>query len=143
MNVGHRLFEDWTAMWNGELSLADRILAPGFRVWFGNTLGGADTDACRGPGFVRFVAAHREARPGIRYVLEGDPIGGVEAGPAGGTDSGGTGRVACRWYATRPGATTVSGIDILAFSDGRIEQAWSLSGDRAFATVELRESVTP
>ncbi|MET9888347.1 nuclear transport factor 2 family protein [Streptomyces sp. NPDC006430] len=127
-SLGVRLFEQWTALWNGDLALADRIVAPGFRVSFANAAESAATDDLRGPDdLARFVAAHRESIPGLHYSLSGTPV--VDAV---------TGQIAARWTVTFPDASgsTVgkSGIDILAVTDGRITEVWSVTGLRAFAS---------
>ncbi|MFI9105391.1 nuclear transport factor 2 family protein [Streptomyces fildesensis] len=134
--LGTGLFEDWTDMWNGDFPLADRILTPGFRIHFGNAIPQVDTDALRGPGgLVPFVAAHREAKPGLVYRMHGAALVDLAAT----ADGGPAGQVCCRWSATRPdpdgaGVISVSGIDILAVSDGLITDVWSVGGSRRFGT---------
>lgn len=126
--LGIRLFEQWTEMWNGDLALAERIVTPGFRISFANAVESAATDDLRGQGdLARFVAAHRESIPGLRYRLSGTPV----------VDAPG-GQVASRWTATFPDASgntvSKSGIDILTVTDGRITEVWSVTGHRAFAS---------
>jgi hypothetical protein len=113
----------WTALWNGEFALAEEIIAPGFRVRFGNDVGTTDTDVFRGPDdLVAFARGWRETRPGLRFALEATPIVDTVVG-----------QVACRWNATRPDMATKSGIDLLALADGRITDVWSVTGNRTFA----------
>ncbi|MCZ4119065.1 nuclear transport factor 2 family protein [Streptomyces sp. H39-S7] len=140
--LGTGLFQDWTALWNGDLALADRILTPGFRIHFGNTIPTVDTDALRGPGgLASFIAAHRRAKPGLVYRMHGVPLVdlAVAAGAAPAGQAGPAGQACCRWSATRPdpdgaGELTASGIDVLAVANGLITDVWSLTGSRRFGT---------
>jgi hypothetical protein len=129
--LGLDLWQRWTALWNGDLALAERLLSPGFRIHFGNVVS-VDTDALRGPGdLVAFIAEHRAQLPGIRYEPDGPPIVAfdVVAGVP-------TGRFAARWIVRRTDDTgrpvQKSGIDVLAVTDGRITGVWSVTGDRLF-----------
>ncbi|MDJ0346041.1 nuclear transport factor 2 family protein [Streptomyces sp. H10-C2] len=134
--LGTKLFEDWTGMWNGDLDIADRILTPGFRVHFGNVIPDVDTDGLRGPAdLVPFITAHRKAKPGLVYRMHGVALVDIDAA----ADGGPAGQVGCRWSATRPdpdgaGVITVSGVDILAVAGGRITDVWSVTGSRRFGT---------
>lgn len=123
-----RLFDQWTAMWNGETALAERIVAPGFRISFANNADSAASDDLRGPDeLARFVAAHRESLPGVRYHVSGTPA----------VDAAG-GQIAGRWTVTYPddsgNTVSKSGIDVLAVADGRITEVWSVTGHRVFAS---------
>ncbi|MGW7005936.1 nuclear transport factor 2 family protein [Streptomyces sp. NPDC054933] len=125
---GIALFDQWTAIWNGELTLAARILTPGFRIHFGG-VSSADTDAFRGPAdLASFVAEFRERypAPGLRYSVDGAPV----VDPV-------TGYVVARWTVDVPDAAgaldTKSGIDMLAVDGDRIAEVWSVTGARRFA----------
>jgi hypothetical protein len=131
--LGVDLWERWTAMWNGDLSIAEQLVSDGFRIHFGNATDAADTDSLRGPGDLSgFIAAHRTARPGLSYRTDGVPIVALDM-----VDGQPTGRLACRWTVTRPDGTGAtihkSGIDILAIAGGRVTEVWSITGDRLFA----------
>lgn len=122
------LFDQWTALWNGELALAPRILTPGFRIRFGGVPAG-DTDAFRGPDdLAPYIAAFRDRypAPGPRYAVDGTPV----------VDTG-TGHVVARWTVDVPdpegAVVTKSGIDMLALDGGRIAAVWSITGARRFA----------
>ncbi|MEW2417012.1 nuclear transport factor 2 family protein [Streptomyces sp. NPDC046866] len=124
---GTALLDGWTRLWNGELSLADSLIAPDFRLRFANSVPGTGPDATLDrPDLTAFIAAHRREREGLTYAVDGPPV----------VDSART-EVAARWTATytdgsgRPVAK--SGIDLLAITDGRIAAVWSLTGDRLFA----------
>jgi hypothetical protein len=131
--LGLDLWNRWTAMWNGDLFLADELLSPGFQIHFGNTLVTIDTDGLRGPrDLAGFVAAHRAELPGVRYEPDGPPIVALEL-----VDGVPTGRLAARWTVQRVDGTgrlvRKSGIDVLAIAGGRITGVWSVTGDRLFA----------
>jgi hypothetical protein len=130
--LGLDLWDRWTALWNGDLSIAGQLLSPGFQIHFGNTIDSADTDSFRGPqDLAGFIAAHRAALPGLRYQGDGVPIVALDV-----VDGLPTGRLAARWSLARPdgtgGTTRKSGIDVLAIADGRITGVWSITGDRLF-----------
>ncbi|MGD3105472.1 nuclear transport factor 2 family protein [Streptomyces sp. YGL11-2] len=122
------LFDQWTAIWNGELALASRILAPAFRIRFGGAAT-ADADAFRGPDDIAaYIGAFRDRfpAPGLRYAVDGAPV----------VDTG-TGCAVARWTVDVPDAegavVTKSGIDMFAIDGGRIAEVWSITGARRFA----------
>jgi hypothetical protein len=103
--LGLDLWQRWTALWNGDLALADELLSPGFRIHFGNAVVSVDTDALRGPGdLVAFIAEHRAQLPGVRYEPDGPPIVAFEVG-----DGVPTGRLAARWTVRRTDGTGRAG----------------------------------
>ncbi|MFE9480070.1 nuclear transport factor 2 family protein [Streptomyces spororaveus] len=127
-SLASTLFEQWTALWNGETDLATRIVTPDFRISLANAVESAATDDLRGPrDLARFVADHRASIPGLHYRLDGEPV----------VDEA-TGRITCRWTVTFPDASGTpvakSGIDVLAVTDGRIREVWSVTGLRVFAS---------
>ena len=64
--LGLDLWQRWTALWNGDLALADQLLSPGFRIHFGHAVS-VDTDTLRGSAdLVAFIAQHRAHLPGVR-----------------------------------------------------------------------------
>jgi hypothetical protein len=129
--LGLDLWQRWTALWNGDLALADQLLSPGFRIHFGNAVS-VDTDTLRGPAdLVAFIAQHRAQLPGVRYEPDGPPIVAFEV-----VTGVPAGRFAARWTVRRTDGTgrpvRKSGIDMLAVTDGRITGVWSVTGDRLF-----------
>ncbi|MBF6176340.1 nuclear transport factor 2 family protein [Nocardia blacklockiae] len=123
---GIELFDRWTELWNGDLDVAERILAPEFTLRYAQP--GAEVfDSIRDPqALAQRIAAFRAERPGLKYETQGEPI--IEMhGPR-------TGSVARPYGARRPtpdGEMDVSGTDILRFVDGRIVEVWSVSGGPA------------
>jgi hypothetical protein len=124
-----RLAADWTALWNGELALAGKIVAPRFRIRFGGLAAAGPGDAVTDPAALAgFIAAFRAERPGLRYALDGRPAQAADP-------DRGTGTVlTLRWYAQRPDAPSRSGIDWLRVHSGQITDVWSVTGERRFPT---------
>ncbi|WP_168724370.1 nuclear transport factor 2 family protein [Streptomyces sp. A1547] len=124
---GTALLDGWTQLWNGDLALAEALIAPDFRLRFANTVPGTGPDATLDrPDLTAFIGSHRGERPGLTYAVDGPPV--VDGARA---------EVAARWTATYTDGSghhvTKSGIDLLAIADGRIAAVWSLTGDRRFA----------
>ncbi|MEU9179933.1 nuclear transport factor 2 family protein [Streptomyces sp. NPDC048550] len=124
---GTALLDGWTRLWNGDLALAEELIAPDFRLRFANTAPGTGPDATlERPDLTAFIGAHRQERLGLTYAVDGPPV--VDGARA---------EVAARWTATYTDGSgdpvTKSGIDLLAIADGRIAAVWSLTGDRRFA----------
>ncbi|WP_227982530.1 nuclear transport factor 2 family protein [Nocardia spumae] len=122
-DFGIELFDRWTAMWNGELELAERIMAPRFTLRYAQP--GAEVyDTVRDPAaFARQIATFRAALPGQRFEVQGVAVVDI--------DHGRTGFVARPYGSRRPGADgeiAISGTDILRVVDGLIVEVWSVSG---------------
>ncbi|MEV7520404.1 nuclear transport factor 2 family protein [Streptomyces sp. NPDC091371] len=120
--AGTRLVEGWAALWNGDVALADQILAPGFRLHFAD-----DSAATFGRDeLTAFISANSLAFTGMTFAADAPPLVDSERG-----------ELACRWserHADDGGDVVVkSGIDMFAVTDGRISAVWSLTGNRSFA----------
>ncbi|MET7701952.1 nuclear transport factor 2 family protein [Streptomyces sp. NPDC005485] len=125
--TGIALFARWTAMWNGDFSEPERFLDPDFRIRFGNTPDGAETDDIHGPAaVVDYIARFRASYPALHYAMDGTPL--VDAGQRG---------AATRWYVKGEDASGAglakSGIDLIEVRAGRIVTVWSVTGHRRFA----------
>ncbi|MFJ1455063.1 nuclear transport factor 2 family protein [Nocardia sp. N2S4-5] len=125
-DFGIALFDRWAELWNGDLAVAEQILAPVLTLRYAQP-GAAAFDEIRDPrALAEQIAAFRAERPGLTYTAQGEPV--VES------DSGSTGLVArpygARWSAPH-GEIDLSGTDILRFADGRITEVWSVSGGAA------------
>ncbi len=120
---GIEVFDRWTAMWNGELALAERIMAPRFTLRYAQP-GAEIYDGIHEPdAFARQIAEFRRALPGQRFEVQGEAVVDL--------DDRGTGLVARPYGSRRPsadGETVVSGTDILRLADGVIVEVWSVSG---------------
>ncbi|MFI7670938.1 nuclear transport factor 2 family protein [Nocardia sp. NPDC049526] len=126
-DFGITLFDEWTAMWNGDLALADKIMAPEFTLRYAQPGAGDYDDIHDRQTFAAKIAEFRDARPGIRFVPQGAAV--VEM------DDARTGFVARPYGAARTGPDgeliDVSGTDILRFAAGLITEVWSASGGAA------------
>ncbi|WP_327673926.1 nuclear transport factor 2 family protein [Kitasatospora sp. NBC_00458] len=130
---GTGLFDRWTALWNGELGLADEIMAPDFVLRYAQA--GTDAfDEIRTPQqLARIVAGWHESHAGLRFAAEGTAV--VDLTPA---DGAPTGLVARPYHASfaadGAGKVARSGVDILRVSDGLIVEVWSVSSGAAGRT---------
>ncbi|MEV6772260.1 nuclear transport factor 2 family protein [Nocardia sp. NPDC051030] len=121
---GIELFNRWTAFWNGELELAEEIMAPEFTLRYAQP--GADAyDHIHDPqAFAAKIENHRKLVPGLEFTVQGTPV--IEM------DDTLTGLVARPYGARFTGAdgapVNVSGTDILRTKDGKIVEVWSASG---------------
>ncbi|WP_063041299.1 nuclear transport factor 2 family protein [Nocardia pseudovaccinii] len=123
-DFGITLFDEWTAMWNGDLALAHKIMAPEFTLRYAQP-GASEYDTIRDPQTLAAkVAGFRAQRPGIRFTTQGEPV--VEM------DDTRTGFVARPYGASFTGPDgeqiEVSGTDILRVTAGQITEVWSASG---------------
>lgn len=119
--------EGWTALWNGDVALAEQILAPGFRLHFADDFDGTGSGYTFGQEeLTAFISANSHALTGLTFAAEAAPL--VDSERA---------EMACRWsesHADGDGDVIVkSGIDMFAVTDGRISAVWSLTGSRRFA----------
>jgi len=125
-DFGIDLFDQWTAMWNGEPALAYKIMAPEFTLRYAQP--GADVyDDIHDPrALATRITAHRDSAPGLRFEPQGEAViemddtrTGFVAHPYGAEFSGPDGRT-----------VSVSGTDILRTVAGVITEVWSASGGR-------------
>ncbi|WP_327167303.1 hypothetical protein [Streptomyces subrutilus] len=125
--TGSRLVEGWTALWNGDVTLAERILAPGFRLYFADDFDGTGSAKAFGQAeLTSFITANSQALTSLTFAADAAPLVDSERG-----------EMACRWIESlADGAGDVvvkSGIDMFAVTDGRISAVWSLTGNHRFA----------
>ncbi|AYF78839.1 hypothetical protein D7D52_08335 [Nocardia yunnanensis] len=115
-------------MWDGDLALAEQIMAPEFTLRYAQP--GADLyDDIHDPAtFAAAIDKFRTERPGLRFSTQGQPVVEMTAARTG---------IVARPYGARvvdaTGAVVrdISGTDILRFEDGRIVEVWSVSGGLA------------
>lgn len=121
---GQRLWSTWIAMWNGNVD-ASTIVSADFQIRFADDLPGADD--LRGPvAFQSFLTASRDKPTTPIFVSAGSLL--VRADRSG---SLGSGQVASRWN-RHLGNKIDGGTDVLAFVNGRVVMAWSVTGKRAW-----------
>lgn len=109
--------EDWTTLWNGDFDLAEKLLAPDFRIHFGRLADAETGDTVTGPaamvGYIRAVYAQH---PDIRFTMELPVVADTD-------------QFALRWASTRADRD-VTGIDVARLADDRIVEVWSVVGER-------------
>jgi predicted ester cyclase len=122
--VPSNLWQNWLALWNGALSLADDLIADDFTL-HAAMMDGSDSTAIRGPkGLAEWIAQTRAAFPDLAFTTQVGPIVQDD-------------HVAGRWQATGtyqggfPGAkaepgtvVTFTGADLLRLADGKIVEYW-------------------
>lgn len=126
-DVGVRIYDRWTALWNQNLDLAADIMASQFKLRYAQA-GGEAFDAISRPAeLARLIEAWHRERPGMVFKAEGPVLVNL-------TDTNGRvqGLVA-RPYLVRfcvgdDETIERSGTDILAVLDGLISEVWSVSG---------------
>ena len=126
-------FDEWTAMWNFNLHLAEKIMAPYFTLRYAQ----ADTEPFdnihRAPELANIIAAWHQKRPGIVFKAEGTAVVDLEV-----TAGGLAGLIARPYIASVIGENghTVarSGTDILRLTGGLISEVWSVSSGTAGRT---------
>jgi hypothetical protein len=120
--AGIEMFDRWTALWNRDVRLAERIMAPRFVLRYAQA-GGAVFDEIRTPQrLAEIIDGWHRDRPGLRFTAEGEAVVDGTHG-----DGGFGGLVARPYVAGFTGAPARSGTDILRVADGRITEVWSVS----------------
>src|SRR3954462_11880918 len=71
---GVALFEQWTAMWNGDLAVASRIMAPAFTLRYAQAGTEAFEDVHDVPALVAVIQEWHRYRPGICFRAEGEAV---------------------------------------------------------------------
>ncbi|MFE3188265.1 hypothetical protein ACFXHA_04600 [Nocardia sp. NPDC059240] len=119
------LFERWTAMWNGDLTLAEEIMAAEFTLRYAQPGAEIYDDIHTPAAFAAQIDKFRGEVPGLEYRSQGEPVvemtdarTGFIARPYGARIVGADGTV----------ARDLSGTDILKFENGQIIEVWSVSG---------------
>ena len=128
---GIRLFDRWTAMWNGELHLAQEIMAPAFRLRYAQPGTEAFDDCTTPEGIASLISRWREARPGMVFSAEGEAA--VDLASIEGSVRGLVARpYLAAVHAANGQRIAKSGTDIPRVADGRISEVWSVSASRTF-----------
>jgi hypothetical protein len=112
-----QLAQRWTGFWNGATDSGPDLLAPDFRIHFGEPGPLLDPDAIVGPQMMTdLITAYRAHYPEPRFVVDE-----VLPAPQG---------FAMRWTVTMDD-NAVSGIDVAHVTDGRLTEVWSVTAPRA------------
>jgi hypothetical protein len=121
-------------MWNGEVDLAEKIMAPEFTLRYAQAATEA-FDAARTPRqLADIIAAWRKSRPGLRFAAEGTAV--VDLALVEGAPAGLVARPYVATFTEDDGRTVArSGTDTLRVTSGLISEVWSVSsgaGGRTF-----------
>jgi hypothetical protein len=130
---GTELFDRWTAMWNGDVAIADQIMAPEFTLRYAQ----ANTeriDEVRTPrALAELVRFWHSFRPGIRFSTEAEAA--IDLASVDGLPRGRVARPYLAVFTEASGQVVArSGIDLLAVLGGRIVEVWSVSSGAAGRT---------
>lgn len=131
-----RLWNDWIALWNGDLARAERIVAPDYAIHMA-PLPGTDVARLRGPaGLAGWIGGLHTVFTPLRFTVQVEPLFDRDL-------------IAGRWLAEGtyaggfPGAAAAagtpirfSGADFLRVADGRIAEYW-LSSDTTDLLAQL------
>ncbi|WP_405942637.1 hypothetical protein [Streptomyces sp. NBC_00207] len=130
---GIHTYNQWTAMWNGDLDLAEKIMAPEFVLRYAQAGTEAFDDVRTPQQLADIIAAWHRQRRGLRFVAEGAAVVDLTL-----VDGAPTGLVARPYLAsvTDEDARTVarSGTDTLRITNGLISEVWSVSSGPAGRT---------
>jgi hypothetical protein len=128
--IGARVFDLWSAMWNGDLGLVDQIMAPEFRLRYAQP--GADEfdHIRRRDQLTEKIAGFRQDRSGLSFAAGGEAVVDLELRD--GLPNGKVARPYLACFTDEIGRELrISGIDMLRVDKGLITEVWSVSGGRA------------
>ena len=131
------IWHKWIAMWNGDLAMADLIIAPDYRLHM-SAIGGGDLSAYAGPaGMAGWIGQLHAAINPFVFDVQVQPLFGADM-------------IAGRWLATGTyrggflGATAeagtrikFAGADFLRIENGKVAEYW-LSADQLDLMTQLK-----
>lgn len=131
------IWTKWVAFWNGDLALAEEIIAPDYTLHM-SPMGGGDTSAYASPaGLAAFIGGFHAAIENLTFEVQVEPLFGE-------------GMIAGRWIARGsykggfPGAQAevgtpvkFAGADFLRIENGKIAEYW-LSADQLDLLTQLK-----
>lgn len=118
-DTGLRLWADWTTMWNGRPELARALVAPRFCLHLTSPSPTPEASVTDPASTEAWVRAHREKFEKLTFHTTAGPFVDVSAGI-----------VAGPWFAdvvVGGVASSVCGMDTIAFSEGLITEYWTMS----------------
>ncbi len=126
-------WSDWLTFWNGDLDLADEVVAEGI-VLHATLLDGRASATINDPEtFAEWVGGLRQAIPDLEFETVVGPIS-EPVGPADGTIIAGHWRASGTYAGGFPGATAeagtpvaFAGTDIVRMKDGVVVEYWLVS----------------
>ncbi|MFF7990764.1 nuclear transport factor 2 family protein [Kitasatospora xanthocidica] len=130
---GVGVYDRWTALWNGELELAEKIMAPDFTLRY--TQAGSEVfDEVRTPaGLAEVIRQWHAKRSELRFAAEGVAVVDLES--VDGVVSGLLARPYLASFSDGEGSVVArSGTDTLRVENGLITEVWSVSSGSAGRT---------
>ncbi|MFE1413354.1 hypothetical protein ACFW6F_21480 [Streptomyces sp. NPDC058746] len=132
---GVDVYDRWTAMWNGDTALAERIMAPRFTLRYTQAGTEAFDDVTTPDRLAATIAAWHGTRAELRFTAEGLAVVDLEPGAAAAPPSGAVARPYLASFTAEDGSTVArSGTDTLRIADGLITEVWSVSSGAAGRT---------
>ncbi|GGR14487.1 hypothetical protein GCM10010219_19120 [Streptomyces netropsis] len=127
-------YDRWTAMWNGDVGLAEEIMAPEFTLRYAQAGTEAFDDVRTPRQLADIITSWHRSRPGLRFAAEATAV--VDLGFVDGAPAGLVARPYVASFADQDGRTVArSGTDTLRVTGGLITEVWSVSsgaGGRTF-----------
>lgn len=124
-SAGIEVFDQWTALWNRNLRLAEQVMAPEFVLRYAQEGGEPFDDVTTPAQLAKIIDLFHAERPGLRFTAEGPAVVDGVYGP-----TGLTGLVARPYLASFGDGAAISGTDVLRVVDGLIAEVWSVSSGR-------------
>ncbi len=132
--LGVDIYDRWTAMWNGDAAIADRLMAPEFTLRYAQAGTEAFDDVHTPRQLAAVIAGWHSSRPGLCFAAEGPAV--VDLRLADGAPAGLVARPYVASFTAEDGTIVArSGTDTLRVDGGRIAEVWSVSsgaGGRTF-----------
>jgi hypothetical protein len=123
---GIEIYDQWTYLWNLDLDLAGKILAPELTLHYAQAGGELFDDVHRPEQLAELIRLWHRKRPGIVFAAEGEAV--VDLAEVDGEAVGLVARPYLVCYTGDDGSPVRrSGTDILKIIDGRIREVWSVS----------------
>ncbi len=124
--IGIQLFDQWTDLWNKNLALSEKILAPQLSLHYAQA-GTEAFDKIETPAQLsEMVKIWHQKRSGIVFKTDGEPVIDLIE-----NSEGVSGLVARPYHVSfideNGSRIARSGTDILKIADGKIREVWSVS----------------
>lgn len=124
--TGIQMFDQWTALWNKNLAMSEKILAPRLSLHYAQA-GTEAFDKIETPSQLsEMIVFWHQKRSGIIFKTEGEPVVDLTE-----NDNRISGLVARPYHVSfideNGNRIARSGTDILKIMDGKIEEVWSVS----------------
>jgi hypothetical protein len=124
--VGIQIFDQWTDLWNKNLALSEKILAPHLSLHYAQAATEAFDKIETPAQLSEMINLWHQKRTGIIFKTEGEPVIDLIE-----NDKGISGLVARPYHVSlideNKNTIARSGTDILKIANGKIQEVWSVS----------------